>query len=53
MEEEQFGWISKDMEWAIMPYGPKFMSIFRGQQVSVHSSMDIAKRFVQREIKKK
>jgi hypothetical protein len=52
MEQEQFGWISKNMEWAVIPYGKKFMSIYKGQQISVHSTVDIAKRFIQREIKK-
>ena len=53
MEEEQKGWISKNMEWAVIPYGKKFMSIYKGQQVSVHSNVEIAKKFIQREIKKR
>jgi hypothetical protein len=52
-QSDLYGWISKNREWAIIPYGRKFMSIYNGQQISVHNSMDIAKRFVQREIKKK
>jgi hypothetical protein len=49
---DEFGWISKNMEWAIVPYGKKFMSIYKGQQISVHTTMDTAKKFVNREIKK-
>jgi hypothetical protein len=49
---DEFGWISKNMEWAIVPYGKKFMSIHKGQQISVHTTMDTAKKFVNREIKK-
>jgi hypothetical protein len=41
------------MEWAIIPFGKKFMTINKGQQISVHLSMDTAKKFVQREMKKK
>jgi hypothetical protein len=53
MEQEQLGWVSKNMEWAIIPFGKKFMSIYKGQQVSVHLNMETAKKFVQREMKKK
>jgi hypothetical protein len=53
METEATHWVSKDREWAILPYGKKFMSIYCGQQISVHNSMDTAKKFVQRESKKK
>jgi hypothetical protein len=45
-------WISKNEEWAILPFGKKYMTIYKGQQVSVHLSMETAKKFVQREIKK-
>lgn len=48
-----FGWVSKNMEWAVIPYGNKFMSIYKGQQISVHTTVEIAKRFIQREMKKK
>ncbi len=40
------------MEWAIIPYGKKFMSIYKGQQVSVHNAVDTAKKFIQKESKK-
>lgn len=53
MEEEQLGWVSKNREWAIIPYGKKFMSLNMGQQISVHLTMDTAKKFVQKEMKKK
>lgn len=50
---DEYGWISKNMEWAVIPYGNKFMSIYKGQQISVHTTVEIAKRFIQREMKKK
>lgn len=53
MEEEQLGWVSKDMEWAIIPFGKKFMTINCGQQVSVHNTFDTAKKFVDKKIKTK
>lgn len=46
-------YISSNMEWAVIPYGNKFMSIYKGQQVSVHNSVETAKKFIQRETKKK
>ena len=49
---EQNGWISKNMEWAVIPYGKKFMSIYKGKQISVHNTIDTAKKFIQRELKK-
>jgi hypothetical protein len=52
MEENQLdSWVSKNMEWAIIPYGKKFMSIHCGQQISVHNNMDTAKKFIQRQSK--
>jgi hypothetical protein len=53
MEQDELGWVSKTREWAIVPFGKKFMSIYNGQQISVHNSMDTAKRFVQKEMKRK
>jgi len=54
MEENQLdSWVSKNMEWAIIPYGKKFMSIHCGQQISVHNNMDTAKKFIQRQSKTK
>jgi hypothetical protein len=54
MEEDQLdSWVSKNREWAIIPYGKKFMSIYCGQQISVHNNMDTAKKFIQRQPKSK
>ncbi len=52
-EESQFGWVSKNMEWAIVPYGKKFMTINCGQQISVHNTFDTAKKFVDKRMKSK
>ncbi len=50
MDEQ--GWVSKNMEWAIIPFGKKFMTLNKGQQISVHNTMDTAKKFIQKESKK-
>lgn len=53
MQQDELGWVSKNMEWAIIPYKNKFMTINNGRQISVHNTMDTAKKFVQKEMKKK
>lgn len=52
MNEEQ-SWVSTDREWALIPFGKKFMSIYHGQQISVHLNIDTGKKFIQKEMKKK
>lgn len=52
-QTDQYGWISKNMEWAIIPYGNKFMTIYKGQQISVHNNMNTAKNFVNKQSKQK
>lgn len=52
-QNEELGWVSKNMEWAIIPYGKKFMTIYCGQQISVHNKFEIAKKFVDKQINTK
>lgn len=47
------GWVSPNMEWAAIPYGNKYMLIYKGQQVSVHTTLEIAKKIALKESKKK
>ena len=53
MQQDELGWVSKNMEWAVVPWGKKFITINKGQQISVHLSVDTAKKFIQKEMKKK
>jgi hypothetical protein len=53
MDEDQLGWVSKDMEWAIIPCGKKFVTINNGHQISMHLNMTTAKKFVQKQMAKK
>ncbi len=46
-------YISQNMEWAVIPCGNKFMSIYKGQQISIHNTIETAKKFIQKETKKK
>lgn len=49
--ENQFGWVSKNKEWAAVPFGKKFMLIYRGQQVSVHNTIETAIKTAMKETK--
>jgi hypothetical protein len=45
-------YVSPDRMWAVIPYGKKFMSIYNGQQMNVHTSIETAKKFIQKELRK-
>jgi hypothetical protein len=51
--EEQLGWVSRNKEWAAVPYGNKFMLIYKGQQISVHNTLENAMKIAMKETKKK
>jgi len=42
-------YVSPDRMWAVIPYGKKFMSVYNGQQIKVHTSIEMAKKFIQKE----
>jgi hypothetical protein len=45
------GFVTKDGMWAAVPFGKKFMSIHNGQQIEIHKSLTIAKKYIQKQIK--
>lgn len=45
-------YVSPDRMWAVIPYGKRYMSIHNGQQIKVHTSIEIAKKFIQKELRK-
>lgn len=48
------GYISSDEMWAAVPwYGNKYISIYNGEQICVHHSLETAKKFIQRETRKR
>lgn len=49
----ELGWVSKNKEWAAVPFGDKFMLIYKGQQVSVHKTLETAMKTAIKESKKK
>ena len=48
------GYISGDRMWAAVPwYGKRYVSIYNGEQICTHNSLETAKKFIQKEIRKK
>lgn len=55
MEEQQIdGYISPDRMWAAVPWTKgKYISIYNGEQICVHHSLETAKKFIQKETRKR
>jgi len=47
------GYISGDRMWAAVPWGKKYISIYNGEQICVHHTLETAKKFIQKETRKK
>jgi hypothetical protein len=47
------GYISSDGMWAAVPYGKKYMIIYNGEQLSVHKTLETAKKTIKIYQKKK
>lgn len=45
------GYISKDMEWAAVPCGTKFIIVHKGQQVHTTNNYKTAKTYIEKQIK--
>jgi len=46
------GYITPDRLWAAIPFGKKYMIIHNGSQISVHNTLETAKKIIQKQIKK-
>jgi hypothetical protein len=55
IEEQQIdGYVSTDRMWAAVPWGKgKYISIYNGEQICVHHSLETAKKFIQKETRKR
>lgn len=51
-EMEIDGYISSNRMWAAVPCGKKYMSIYNGQQICLHNTLETAKKFIQKEMRK-
>ncbi len=52
ISENLNGYISSDRMWAAVPWGKKYISIYNGEQICVHHTLETAKKFIQKEIRK-
>lgn len=53
MEKNEIdGYITPDRLWAAIPFGKKYMIIHNGKQISVHNTLETAKKIIQKQIKK-
>lgn len=47
------GYISPDRMWAAVPCGKKYMIIHNGSQISIHNTLETAKKIIQKQRKSK
>lgn len=45
------GYVTKDMMWAAVPFGKKFVIIHNGEQIHTTNNLDSAKTFIDKKIK--
>jgi len=47
------GYVSPNGLWAAVPCGKKYVSIYNGQQICLHNTLETAKKFIQKNNKKR
>ncbi len=45
------GYVSKNMEWAAIPWGKKFIIVHKGQQVHTANNYKTAVSYIQKQVK--
>ena len=45
------GYVSKNLEWAAIPWGKKFIIVYKGQQVHTANNYKSALSFIEKEVK--
>jgi len=50
---EMEGYISPNSLWAAVPYGKRYISIYNGEQICLHNTLETAKKFIQKQNRKK
>lgn len=48
---EPNGFVSKNGEWAAIPWGKKFIIVYKGQQVHTANNYKTAKSYIQKAVK--
>ena len=49
---EMDGYISSNGLWAAIPYGKRYISIYNGEQICLHNTLETAKKFIQKQNRK-
>lgn len=52
-EDKMEGYISPNSLWAAVPYGKRYISIYNGEQICLHNTLETAKKFIQKQNRKK
>jgi hypothetical protein len=50
---ENDGYVTKDGMWAAIPWGKRYVSIYNGEQICTHNTLETAKKFIQKQLRKK
>jgi len=45
-------YVSPNQMWAVVPWGKKYVSIYNGEQICTHLSLETGIKFVKKEMKK-
>ena len=45
------GYVTKDLEWAAVPWGKKFIIVYKGQQVHTANNYKTAVSYIQKQVK--
>jgi len=53
MTESVDGYVTPDGMWAAVPFGKKYMIIHDGHQISVHETLETAKKIINKQKKSK
>lgn len=53
LNEGDDGYVTPDGMWAAVPYGKKYISIYNGEQICLHNTLETAKKFIQKNKSKK
>jgi hypothetical protein len=51
-DTEMNGYISPNGLWAAVPYGKRYISIYNGEQICLHNTLETAKKFIQKQNRK-
>lgn len=53
LNDGEDGFVTSDGTWAAVPFGKKYMSIYMGEQICLHNTLETAKKFIQKNKSKK